>query len=69
MTILGAGFATLPAAASGESIAELQHALAAGQTTCRQVVDGTLARIAASEQPEGINAAIEVNPEAPLEDR
>jgi amidase len=50
-------------AAAGPTIAELEAELAAG-TSCHEVVAGSLARIEASEQPRGINAVIETNPDA-----
>jgi amidase len=54
----------LGAAPASGSIAEIQASLASGETTCRAIVEDSLARVAASEQPGGINAVIETNPEA-----
>lgn len=47
------------------TIAELQAAIIAGETSCRAVVDGYLARIEAYDQPRGINAITVTNPRAP----
>lgn len=50
-------------AAPGPSIAEIEADLAAGRS-CREVVSESLERVRASERPGGINAVIEVNPDA-----
>jgi len=47
------------------TIAELQAAINAGETSCRAVVDGYLARIEAYDQPRGISAITVTNPRAP----
>ena len=46
------------------TIAELQESLRTGDFTCRDVVRGYLDRIAAYDQPKGINAITEINPNA-----
>ena len=46
------------------TIAELQESLRTGDFTCRDVVRGYLDRIAAYDQPNGINAITEINPNA-----
>ena len=45
-------------------IAELQDAVLTGERTCRSIVEGYLARIAAYDQPSGLNAITFVNPRA-----
>lgn len=46
------------------SISDLQSALHAGTTSCRDIVSGYLARIESYDQPRGINAISQVNPNA-----
>lgn len=46
------------------TIADVQAAIDAGETTCRAVVEGYLARIEAYDQPRGINAITVTNPRA-----
>jgi len=62
--VASALLAAAPAhAATGPSIGEVQAAIAGG-ATCHDVVAESLARIEVSEQPGGINAVIETNPDA-----
>jgi amidase len=46
------------------SISDIQRAINSGDTTCRQVVEGYIARINAYDQPNGINAISLINPNA-----
>lgn len=68
MGLLGGCGGDPPASGSFEpvesSIGEIHAALAEGRTTCRAVTEAFLARIAAYDQPSGLNAVSEVNPRA-----
>ena len=46
------------------TIADIQRAILGGQTTCRRVVAGYLARIERFDKPTGLNAITVVNPRA-----
>lgn len=46
------------------SIADIQAAITAGHMTCRQIVEGYMARIERYDQPSGLNAITETNPAA-----
>ena len=45
------------------TIVGTQHALLAGRVTCREIVEGYLARIAAYDQPMRLNSIVVANPE------
>lgn len=46
------------------TIAEVQAAVTSGDMTCRQIVEGYLARIEMFDKPTGLNAVTEINAEA-----
>ena len=46
------------------TIADIQTALRAGQTSCKDVVTAYLGRIEAYDEPSGLNAITEINPRA-----
>lgn len=46
------------------NISDIQTAIKSGDTTCRHVVEGYIARINAYDQPKGINAITLINPNA-----
>ena len=46
------------------SINDLQLALLNGDVSCREIVEGYIARIEAYDQSRGINAITEINPNA-----